>query len=211
MTDISSGRREVDGEEYWYGADGSLIPADLVKPVDRLQDELVRNIIGKALPIRAMIAAFRQACFDEADDFVALLEQNYNSKRGGSKGNLTFTSYDALLKFEVSVGENISYGPELQVAKTIVDECLREWSQNSGPEIRAIVNRAFDVDQQNRVNHGALLNLMRLNIEDERWQKAMQAIRDSMRVLGSKRYVRMYHRPNAKARWTAISLDLASS
>ena len=96
------------------------------------------------------------------------------------------------------------------MAKTLVDECLREWSAGSRTEIQAIINRAFDVDNQGRINRNDLLGLLRLEITDERWLDAMRAIRDSMRVVGSKRYVRMYRRSNAKAQWTAVTIDVAA-
>jgi hypothetical protein len=38
----------------------------------------------------------------------------------------------------------------------------------------------------------------------------MKAIRDSMRVTGTKEYVRFYERPSAEAPWVAISLDIAA-
>lgn len=39
----------------------------------------------------------------------------------------------------------------------------------------------------------------------------MRAIRDSMRVIGSKRYIRIYWRPNSDAVWSAINLNMASA
>lgn len=209
--EIPSGRREIDGHLYYQNGDGGLIPEAAVKVIDKLQDEIVRNIIGDALPISAAVAAFRQKTLDDVDEFVALLAQEYSAKRGGAKGNLTFTSFDGLLKVCVQVSENIVFGPELQVAKSIVDECLREWSADSCVEIKAIINRAFDVDSQGHINRNDLFSLLRLEIEDERWKEAMRAIRDSMRVVGSKRYVRMYRRSNAQAAWSAVTIDMATA
>lgn len=209
-TELPSGRREIDGAMYFINGDGGLIPESAVKTVDKLQDEIVRKIIGAALPISAMVAAFRQQTLSDMDEFVALLDQEYGARRGGSKGNLTFTSFDGTLKICVQVSENIVFGPELQVAKTLVDECLREWAAGSRTEIQAIINRAFDVDNQGRINRNDLLGLLRLDIEDARWLEAMRAIRDSMRVVGSKRYVRMYRRPNAQAQWSPITIDVAA-
>ncbi|EJU13665.1 hypothetical protein LH128_07622 [Sphingomonas sp. LH128] len=206
---LSSGRREIDGNTYFINGDGGLIPEAAVKPVDKLQDEAVRKIIAAALPISQMVAAFREQTFATVDAFVALLEQEYSSRRGGSKGNLTFTSYDGTLKVTVAVSENIVFGPELQVAKGLVDECLREWSAGSRTEIQAIINRAFDVDNQGRINRADLLSLLRLEIADERWLEGMRAIRDSMRVVGSKRYIRMYRRADAKAAWSPVTIDVA--
>ncbi len=207
---VPSAQRVIDGTPYWINSDGGLIPDAAVKSIDKLQDELVRKIVGFALPLSARVARFRQHSFDDVDGFVALLEQEYQSRRGGAKGNLTFTSYDGLLKVVVQVAEHIVFGPELQVAKGIVDDCLREWSADSRTEIRAIINRAFDVDSQGRINRNDLLSLLRLEIADERWQRAMQAIRDSFRVIGSKRYIRLYQRPNAQAAWQSITIDVSA-
>lgn len=208
--ELSPSRREIEGHVYYVTGDGSLIPDGAVKPVDKLQDEIVRSIVGAALPLSALISAFRQETLDAVDEFVLLLEQEYSARRGGSKGNLTFTSYDGLLKICVQVSENVVFGPELQVAKGLVDDCLREWSAGSSDNIRAIINRAFDVDNQGRINRNDLFGLLRLEIEDARWQEAMRAIRDSIRVVGSKRYVRMYRRLDPKAAWAAITIDMAA-
>jgi hypothetical protein len=210
VPELPSGTRSIDGQIYYINGDGGLIPEAAVKAVDKLQDEIVRKIIATALPISAVVTEFRLSTLVELDEFVALLKQEYGAPRGGSKGNLTFTSFDGTLKITVQVSENIVFGPELQVAKTLVDECLREWSAGSGAEIQAIINRAFDVDNQGRINRADLLGLLRLEIEDERWQEAMRAIRDSMRVIGSKRYVRMYRRADAQAAWSPVTIDVAS-
>lgn len=208
---VSPACRDIEGKVYWISADGGFIPDAIVKPIDKLQDELVRSIIGRALPLSAQIAQFRSQALDDIDALVGLLEAEYQAPRGGSKGNLVFTSYDGCLQIKVAVADNIEFGPQLQTAKALVDECLREWSAESRSEIQAIISRAFDVDSQGRLNRSALFSLLRHEITDDRWQRAMQAIRDSIRVVGSKRYIRMYVRPNAQAAFRAVTLDVASA
>ena len=39
----------------------------------------------------------------------------------------------------------------------------------------------------------------------------MEAIRDSIRVIGSRTYVRFYDRPAADAAWRAVTIDLAAA
>ena len=207
---VPAGKREIDGRTYWINGDCGLIPDAAVKAVDKLQDELVRKVVNAALPLSALVAQFRADTFDEVDQFVSLLEQEYGARRGGAKGNLTFISFDGLLKVTVQVSDNIVFGPELQVAKSLVDECLREWAADSRTEIQAIINRAFDVDSQGRINRNDLLGLLRLEIADARWQDAMKAIKDSIRVVGSKRYVRLYQRSSSQAHWQAITIDVAA-
>jgi len=50
---------------------------------------------------------------------------------------------------------------------------------------------------------------LRVEIADERWQRAMDAVRDSIRILGSKAYLRFQERPSPEAPWLTITIDLA--
>ena len=149
MTDsyqpLALGRVIVGDKTYWVNAEGGLIPEAVVKTVDKLQDELVRKIIGFALPLSAQVARFRAHSFDDIDAFVALLEQEYQSRRGGSKGNLTFTSYDGLLKIVVAVSDTITFGPELQVAKGIPRRLLHGGVEPDGLAPVGIVSDADDL------------------------------------------------------------------
>jgi hypothetical protein len=111
----------------------------------------------------------------------------------------------------VQVADRITFGPELQAAKTIVDECLTEWAADGRAELRALVTRAFQVDVEGRVNRSEIFMLLRVEIDDERWKQAMSAVRDSIRVIGQATYVRLHKRPNASARWEPISIDLANA
>lgn len=201
----------VNDKPYMPDHKGALVPLESVKAQDRLQDEVVRKVVGYAVPLSAQIARFREHTFDDVDQFVGLLEQEYGAKRGGSKGNITLTTFDGLFKIQVQVADQITFGPELQVAKGLVDECLREWSADSRAELRAIVERAFNVDNGRLVNRAELLSLLRLEIDDERWKRGMTAIRDSMRTTGTKRYVRIYRRANAEAAWEQVSIDAATA
>jgi hypothetical protein len=78
-------------------------------------------------------------------------------------------------------------------------------------ELRAIVNRVFSVEKEGQINRSELLQLLRINITDERWLRAMNAIRESMRVVGSREYVRFYRRETPEGQWRAITIDIASA
>lgn len=206
---ISSGIIEKNGERYMADAQGRLTPVELIKPQDQLMDDMVRKIVAYGQDLSDQVRRFKEHCFEDVAGFIAILDQEYNQTRGGKKGNMTFTSYDGCLKVTVQVADNIEFGPELQIAKELLDECLTEWSADARPELRAIVTRAFNTDKPGQVNRAEIFMLLRLDIEDTRWQRAMQAIRDAMRVVGSKSYVRCYRRDSAEAEWQAITIDMA--
>jgi hypothetical protein len=202
---------EQNGKAFMEDAKGRLTPLDLVKPQDQLQDEMVRKIIGFGQDLSDQVARFKQHTFEDIASFVAVLEQEYGEARGGKKGNMTLTSYDGTLKVSVQVADNIEFGPELQIAKELVDECLNEWAEDARDELRAIVTRAFNTDKPGQVNRSEIFMLLRLEITDERWQTAMRAIKDAMRVVGSKAYVRCHRRATPEDGWEPITIDLAKA
>jgi hypothetical protein len=200
---------ELGGKNYLRDAQERLVPAEVIKPVDLLMDETVRKIIGYARDLSAQIARFKGHTFEDVGAFQALIAQEYDTSVGGRKGNLSLTSFDGLLKVQVAVADIIDFGPELQEAKKLIDACLIDWSGDSRAEIRALVNRVFSVDKEGQINRAELFMLLRVEIADERWQRAMAAIRDSIRIIGSKSYIRFYQRPSPEAGWQAITIDLA--
>ncbi|MBP0439466.1 DUF3164 family protein [Tianweitania sediminis] len=201
----------VNGKNYMPDAKGNLVPVESIKPADKLEDETVRKVMGYARELSAQITRFKQHTFNDLGAFEALLEQEYGAKKGGTKGNKTFMTFDGLMKVQVQVQDHIDFGPQLQVAKALIDECLTEWSADSRAEIRTLVTRAFNTDKAGQINRSEIFMLLRMEIEDERWKRAMEAIRDAMRVVGSKTYVRCYQRRSIEDGWQAVTIDLAKA
>ena len=201
----------INGREYIPDAKGNLVRAEMVKPQHKLEDETVRKIMAFALDLNQQIARFRNHTMVDLGTFDALLAQEYGAKIGGAKGNRTYQTFDGLMKVQVQVADQIDFGPELQIAKRLVDECLNEWSADSRPEIQTLVSDAFDTDKEGKINRAKIFMLLRHSIEDERWIRAMDAIRDAMRVTGSKEYVRFYTREKPDGQWQAITIDLAKA
>lgn len=202
---------EVAGKSYMQDAKGALVPVALVKPVDKLMDELVRKMIGYASDLSDQIARFRGHCFDDLGSFQALIAQEHGANVGGAKGNVTLTSFDGTMKVQFQVADLLDFGPELQAAKALVDECLNEWTEGSRDEVRALVTRAFQVDKEGKINRSELFMLLRVAIDDARWQRAMEAIHESIRVIGSKTYIRFYRRPSPEAKWEPVTITLAAA
>lgn len=202
---------DVDGKNYMHDAKGNLVPLETIKPANKLEDELVRKIMGFANELNEQIARFRGHTFEDLGAFEALLSQEYGSTKGGKKGNKSFQTFDGLMSIKVQVNDFIDFGPQLQIAKELIDECLNEWAADSRPEIRALITRAFNTDKDGQINRAEIFMLMRLDITDARWLKAVEAIRDAMRIVGSKTYVRFYERASIGDAWKAITIDLAKA
>jgi hypothetical protein len=206
---VPDGKTMIGDAEFMGDGKGGLTPVDLIKPQHLLEDQTVRKIVGFAAALSAQVARFKEHTFDDLGAFEALLAEEYDTKVGGQKGNKTLQSVDGLFKVQVQVADHIDFGPELQIAKALVDECLTEWAADARAEIRAIVTRAFNTDKAGQINRSEIFMLLRLDIADDRWTRAMKAIRDAMRIVGSKTYIRCYRRDRFDAPWQAITIDLA--
>ena len=204
--------QEINGIAYVQKGKGELIALSAIKPEHIEEDELVRRLAAKAAKGNAYLAALREEIFAEVTAYRQLLAEKYGVKRRGSKGNITLATVDTTLRLNIAIGETLSFGPELEVAKELVYECIRRWSEGSNDNIRALVDQAFQVDKAGKLSADRILGLRRLKIEDETgdWQKAMDIIGDSVRTLTSKEYARFYVIAEDGSE-TPIRLDLANA
>lgn len=189
---------------------GHLVPVALVKEEHKLEDQLVRGLFAEARRLNADLAFYKRSANDDIGAFLTLLGEKYGLKKGGKKGNITLLSYDGLTKVQVAVSDSIDFGPQLQIAKTLIDEFIKDSSEGVNEAILTLVNHAFAVDKEGRVNRANILGLRRLDIQAEKWKAAMQAISDSMRVTSTKQYIRFYRRETIIAPWVAMTLDFAA-
>lgn len=196
-------------QEYMTDAEGRMVPVEKVKPEHKLEDQLVKDLLQKAKTKSQEIALFKAQSFDDINAFMALLNEKYEVQRGGKKGNLTLTSYDGLQRLQIQNADYINFGPELHAAKSLIDECLTEWSNGVNANLKMIIDRAFQVNREGKLNTGEILSLRRLNIRDDKWLRAMEAIGDSMRVTYSRLYIRFYERESVNTDWKSVSLDIA--
>ena len=107
------------------------------------------------------------------------------------------------------MAETITFGPELQAAREMINECLNNWTTDAQPELKTVITEAFATDGQGSVSVARIQMLRRYNISDERWMLAMAAITDAVRVTGSKQYMRLYER-NECGGYLPIPLDIAA-
>lgn len=210
-TNRTDGVLVINGREWMEDARGNLKPLANIKPEDKLQDETVRKIIGYAKDLSQQIARFKKHTLADLASFNALLEQEYGQTIGGKKGNTTYMTIDGRQRVVVQFADQITFGPQIHVAKALIDECLTEWSAEARPEIQAIVTRAFNTDKEGQINKSEIFMLLRLDIDDARWLRAMDAIRDSIRIIGTKGYIRFYERENIDDEPVAITIDLAKA
>ncbi len=198
---------KLAGQVYWPNAQGGLTPEPLIRETDRLQDDVVRRIRDRAEALNAAIADFNRWAYGEIDAFREVLADRFQVTAGGQKGNISLSTFDGCVQVLVQVNDLITFGPELQVAQQLVADCVADWLVGARAELAKIALDAFNTDKEGQINRGRLLGLLKYDITDERWIRAMTAIRESIRPIGSKRYVRVRHRRTVNDAWSTIALN----
>jgi len=195
---------------YWQDASGNLIPESKVKDIDKLRHQVVTDLCHMAKQRRDGLAEFKVKAMQEVAALVATSMEQYGVKTGGEKGNVTLTSFDGKYKLVRQMQDRLVFGEQLLAAKALIDECVQAWSKDANDNIRALVNHAFQTDKEGKINTGRVLGLRSLDIQDEAWKQAMQAIADSTKTASTTPYVRFYERDDGMGEYRPISLDVAA-
>lgn len=196
--------------DYWIDAKGALIPSKLLKPIDLARDSLVGEIVTKAIELNQLMAKFKDAAFADIAAFVDLSANEYDVKLGGKKGNVTLFTFDGRYKIQRAMADRIAFDERLQAAKELIDQCLADWTEGARPELQILINRAFSTDKSGEVSTGAVLALRRYEIEDPRWHQAMTAIGESVQIVATSAYIRIYERIGDTDQYKPIPLDMAA-
>lgn len=190
MTQTTSPRKD----EYMQDPQGRLVPISMIDTIDIERDRTVTEIFEDTKKIREQVNRFKERTNNRLNQFLTKSFRQHNVKFGGTKGNLTLTSYSGKYKIIKAINDYIDFNEKLQVAKQL---------------IKVLVNDAFYVDKKGKINTNRILGLRRLNIKDGKWKKAMQAISDSIQIIDSKSYIRVYERME-NGQYKYINLDPSS-
>lgn len=207
MTKQYTNETVLDG--YWKDAKGALIPTSMIKEIDKAREQLIKDIMTQAIELNQKLSAFKSMAFGDISAFVELSAEQYNVNLGGKKGNVTLFSFDGKYKIQRAMQDYIAPDERILAAKQLAFECVNDWTENARPELKAIVNRAFATDKDGSLKLSRLLELRRLDIADARWLNAMNALSESLQVVGSRSYIRIYKRVGESNEYQPISLDIA--
>lgn len=197
--------------EYLTNSQGHLVPKTTISSIDLLRDDTVNRIVDLAKEVQAVMKDFKHETFSDITAFVDTVAEQYDTKLGGRKGNLSLASYNGKYKVVVAISDSLNFDERLHVAKQLIDECLHKWSEGSNDKVKALIEFAFQTDKQGNINVARIFSLMRMRFKDkdEQWDLAMKALKDSVQVTASCQYLRIYERVGNTDKYKQISLDIA--
>lgn len=189
---------------------GHLVPIEVIKEIDLARDGLVKDIAAKAKDVNSMLTEFKKSVADDMQAFFELSAEKYQADVGGSKSFLELYSFDGQYKLVREHAERLNTTEQVHAAIALVKECLREWSDIAGPELRAIVEKKLQINKKGKINIKEFLSLRSFNFEHPKWKMAMQAVGDSVVVIGTCTYYRMYERDD-EGKYRQIVLDFSGA
>lgn len=195
-------------EGYMMNAKGHLVPIAQINELEVMEDGLAREIALAWTRLSADIAELKASAMADIQALVDISAEKYGAKLGGAKGNVTLYAFDGSIKVQRKMADDITFDIRLQAAKTLIDECLHEWTEGSPGEVRSIIDSAFAVDKEGKISTGRVLGLRRIKSTNEKWLRAMEAISDSVRVVSSKTYIHVFRR-GAGSEYLPVRLDVA--
>lgn len=186
---------------------GDLVRVENIKERNLLEHDMVLSIACIWLPLSALLARFKLHTFTDITQFVDLLFESYNVSRGGSEGNMTFTTYDRKFKLVLAIQKTIGLGPELLVARQKLLDAVDEYPDEANDLKTIVLAILFPTDGQVRV--AQVLSLRAYKLNNPLWNEGMMIIDKAISVVSSKRQIRLYVR-NEQGEYDAVPLSIAA-
>lgn len=193
---------------YRVNAQGHLVPESQIQEIDKLRDDVVLSLVERARVQQQALAEFKSIAMAEVADFIDLSSAEYGVQYGGAKGNVMLTSFDGRYRVQRSIAQLRVFDERIQAAKALIDSCINRWSEGANDHIKALVEMAFRVNKQGHIDVNQVLSLRALNIDEPEWNSAMEAIADSIQIVGTASYLRIYERTE-QGGYQQLPLDIA--
>ena len=191
----------------WMDGKGDFVPVRYITKLDKEKDKIVVKLSEKALKLHAQMENFKKEVMSEIENYIQTAEKFYEVDEKTIVGNKSLTDFANTLRVELSVNKTLAFDEKLGIARGLIDECIEAWSEGANTKLLALVEQAFKTDKRGRIDRDRILGLRKLDISDEKWQKAMKIIGDSLTVVDKKSYIRFQRKTDG--RWNTIPLDIA--
>ncbi len=189
--------------------DGSFIPFGKLEPREQLAHDLTKKVVRYANNFSDLLLKFKTETIAELVAYRHMMLEEYSIKVGGKAGGITLRTADKKARVQLAISTTITFNEDLEAAKILIDECLEEWAETSGPEIREIITKVFKVNTKGRLDTQGILGLREHKFDHPKWTKAMEAIEAAICRDNQTSYLYFFHTDDNGVEHR-ISLDFAN-
>lgn len=174
-------------QKQWKTSRGEDVPASAISAYDKRKESAVDRIMRKANHAHLCLKELKVLVADELDTVYKEHLKRKGFTEEDRKGNFTMTNYDKSVKIEVSNSSIITFDENIELVKLKLDEYIEKVTGDTTSDLRKLVQNAFKTRKGN-LDKARLLSLFEYNITDPLWKAAMDLLRESIKVVDTKRY-----------------------
>ena len=188
-------------------SNGNDVPVKYVGRYDKARDRTARRILARFLKAREMLEGVVR-------DSVADLEVLKGGKEKlGKKGNFSAQSFDGLISVSIRQQYNIVLDERVTRARELMLEYVNGvLDRVSGVDVsalRLLVQNAFKANARGFLPTGRILELLRMEVANEKWRQAKAILQDALKPQKGKQYLACERRATTQADFRQIRLDIA--
>lgn len=188
-------------------ANGDMALLKNIHDSDLLEHDLVLSIACIWMLVNAKLARFKAHTFEDITTFVQTLYDHYGTKRGGTEGNMTFTTFDRKFRLQLAIQKTIGLGPELQIARQKMLEAVDSYPPEANDLKTIVLGTFFPTD--GHVQVAKVLELRTYKVDNPLWNEGMAIVDKAIEVLSRKKQIRLYIR-NEQGKYDGVPLDIAA-
>ena len=192
--------------------DGSFVMLSDLEPRHQLAHELVNTFFERAVQQSEHLTELKKTVLAELRGYRSMMLSDHGVSVGGKEGNMALRSLCGTMMIKMTVSKTVTFGPELEAAKALIDEYLKQEMDKGGSvAIHQIITKVFKVNSKGRLDTSGILGLREHRFDDPLWTRAMDALEYAICRDRAATYVNFYRvdvSSNARVE-TLVPLDLA--
>jgi hypothetical protein len=203
-------RKASPGPGWWLNRNGGATHVDDVPAYERLREETLRPLLERHLELYLALADHKARLSKHLADLVDVCWQEHGVLiEGEKKKGMTLYLYDGSMCVRRVYRDRTAYDESIGAAEALVQEFLKDKTEDAGPEVRALIESAFVKNKEGDIRRSEMVRLRSHKFDDPRWTKAMQIIADAEQVLSQACYFTAFVQ-DASGAYQPLPLDLAA-
>ena len=189
---------------YIRNAKGWLIPEPNVKEKDKLEDGFVEAFHLRMAAVSEACRFLKLSAHSESGALVGMIVGDAGGDGSSEAGKVTLRNHGATRRIVIDRRDTVAFGPEVAAAKDKVMACVRKWGEGANRNIVALATMAFQTNASGDLSVSKVASLWRMECDDQDWQAAMAALKESLRTTGLATYLRFHERADPDGKWQLI-------
>jgi hypothetical protein len=195
-------------EGYVRNAQGHLVHESAVSEADAMRSRLVSDLVVRAISEADAVRGFVAKAYEELAAFCQVSAERFGVA-WGETNSFTMTSICGRFKVQCDVDQGVAVNECAGAAKTLLDECLAEWTAGGKPQAVALLANTFRPTRNGKLSLTRLFDLLRnRNLpefkEEEKFQRLCDALEAAIQTTGKRRYMRFYARRTPADKWGLV-------